>query len=81
MPTYDIHVQCLDCGAEHPLLMRIFLIDGPERRESIAGWFQGRSVPPQVSAVKRHSAFCLKTGKKFNLDDDAKVFLMPIRPE
>ena len=81
MPNYDIHVQCNDCGGEHPLLMKIFLADGPSRRQSIAESFQGRTMPPQVSALKRHSALCLKTGKKFNLEEDDKVFLMPLRPE
>ena len=80
MPTYDIYVRCIDCGSEHPLLMKIFLKDGPDGTQSIAEWFKGRSVPPQVSALKRHSALCLKTGKKFTLEEDDKVFLVPLEP-
>ena len=80
MPAYDIYVQCIDCGGEHPLLMKIFLAEGPARTQSIAEWFQGRSVPPQVSALKRRSALCLKTGKKFTLEEDDKVFLVPLGP-
>ena len=79
MPAYDIYVQC-DCRGEHPLLMKIFLADGPDRSQSIAEWFKGRSVPPQISALKRHSALCLKTGKKFTLEEDDKVLLVPLRP-
>jgi hypothetical protein len=80
MPAYDIYVQCIDCGSEHPLLMKIFLADGPDRSQSIAEWFTGRSVPPQVSALKRHSSLCLKTGKKHPLGADDKIFLVPIGP-
>ena len=80
MPTYDIYVQCIDCGSEHPLLMKIFLKEGPAETRSIAEWFKGRSVPPQVAALKRHSALCLKTGKKFTLEEDDKVFLVPLGP-
>jgi hypothetical protein len=60
--------------------MKIFLVDGPERRQSIAEWFHGRLLPPQVSALKRHAALCLKTGKKFRLENDDKVFLAPVGP-
>jgi hypothetical protein len=81
MPTYDIYVRCSDCGGEHPLLMKIFLSDGPSRTQSIAEFFRGRPMPPQVSALRRHSALCLKTGKKFNLEKDDEVFLMPVTPE
>ena len=81
MPAYDIYVQCTDCGDEHPLLMKIFLAEGPRQTQSIADWFNGRSVPPQVSALKRHSALCLKTGKKFTLEADDKVFLVPLGPD
>jgi hypothetical protein len=80
MPAYEIYVQCIDCGGEHPLLMRLFLVDGPERRQSIAEWFHGRSIPPQVSALKNHSALCLKTGKKFKLEENDKVLLVPLGP-
>ena len=80
MPAYDIYVQCVDCGGEHSLLMKIFLADGPERTQSIAEWFKARSVPPQVSALKRHPALCLKTGKKFPLGEDDKIFLVPVGP-
>ena len=74
MPNYDIHIQCNDCGGEHPLLMKIFLDDGPSGRQSIAEFFQGRPIPPQVSALRCHSALCLKTGKKFNLERKTTKF-------
>jgi hypothetical protein len=60
--------------------MKIFLTDGPNEAQSIAEWFGGRSAPPQVLALKRHSALCLKTGKRFPLTEDDKVFLVPLEP-
>jgi hypothetical protein len=80
MPAYDIYVQCIDCGSEHPLLMKIFLADGPDRSQSIAEWFTERPVRPQVLALKRHSALCLKTGKKHPVGADDKIFLVPVGP-
>jgi hypothetical protein len=70
MPAYEIYVHCVYCGGEHPLLMRI-------RKQSIAESFRGRSMPPQVLAIKGHQALCLKTGKKFQLEKDEQVFLVP----
>lgn len=77
MPAYEIYVHCIDCGGEHPLLMRIHLDDGPNRKQSIAEFFRGRSVPPQVLAVLGRNALCLKTGRKFQLENDDQIFLVP----
>ena len=81
MPTYDIYVRCIHCGGEHPLLLKIFLANGPKHTPSIAEWFDSQSLSPQVTALKRHSALCLKTGKKVALQDEDKVFLVPLEPD
>ncbi len=81
MPTYHVHVQCRECGGDHPILMKISLGTGPSRTQSIAEWFKERPVPPQVLALKRHSAPCLKTRKKFTLQEDDRVFLVPLEPD
>jgi hypothetical protein len=80
MPEYDIHVRCIYCDKEHPLLIKVFLANGPNRKQSISEWFTGRDVPPQVSAIRNHGALCLKTGKKFVLDRDDNVLLVPLWP-
>jgi len=77
MPGYDISARCKDCGREHPALLRVYIEDGPDRKQSIAELFHGRSVPPQVAAVRWHNAICPKTGKKFSLGNDDEVFLVP----
>jgi hypothetical protein len=77
MPSYEIYVHCSDCGGEHPLLMKIHLDEGPDRKQSIAESFRVRPMPPQVLALKGHNALCLKSGKKFKLDNDDQVFLVP----
>jgi hypothetical protein len=77
MPVYDVFVDCAHCGGEHSVLLRIHLVDGPERKQSIADLFHGRALPAQVAALKLHTALCLKTGKKFKLEEDERVFLVP----
>ena len=77
MPAYDIAVRCKDCGLDHPVLLRLYIDDGPDRKQSIAELFHGRSVPPQVAAIRGHLAFCHKTGKKFPLENDSEIFLVP----
>jgi hypothetical protein len=77
MPSYEISVYCKDCGGEHPILMRIHLDDGPDQKQSFAEFFQGRSMPPQATAIKGRSALCPKTGRKFQIETDKGVFLVP----
>ena len=77
MPAYEIFVHCDDCGGEHPILMKIHLDDGPERKQSIAESFKDKPIPPQVAAIKGRKALCLKTGRQFRLENDAHVFLVP----
>jgi len=77
MPSYEILVHCKDCGGEHPILMKIHLDDGPNCKQSIAEFFQGRSIPPQATAIKGRTALCLRTGRKFRIETDDEVFLLP----
>ncbi len=77
MPTYEISFHCKDCGLDHPSLVRIHVEDGPDCKQSIAKLFDGRSLPPQVAAVRGGAAFCHKTGRRFQLENDEQIFLMP----
>ena len=77
MPSYEVYVHCLDCGGEHPLLIKIYLEHGPDRKQSVAESFGAGPMPPQVLAIKGRSVLCLKTGKKFRLENDEQVLLVP----
>lgn len=77
MPAYDISVRCKDCGLDHPVLLRLYIDDAPERKQSLAELFHGRPVPPQVKAIRWHQALCPKTGRKFCLENDSEIFLVP----
>ena len=77
MPAYDLSAHCDDCGSDHPVLLKLHIEDDLKRKQSIAELFHGRSVPPQVKAVRLHNALCLKTGRKFPLENDSEVFLLP----
>jgi hypothetical protein len=80
MPAYEIYIHCTDCGSEHPLLIKIYLEDGPSHKESIAETFRARPMPPQVLAIRGRNVLCLKTGRKFKLENDDQVLLVPSSP-
>src|SRR6516164_6744201 len=44
MPAYEIYVHCSDCGGEDPLLMKIHLDEGPDRKQSIVGSVNDRAA-------------------------------------
>ena len=77
MATYDISVHCQDCGKVHLVLLRIDLDGGPDEKRRVAVVFRGRLLPPQLAAIKGHSAFCHKTGRKFSLQKYDDIFLIP----
>jgi hypothetical protein len=77
MPAYDISAHCKNCGIDHPVLLRIYLPDGPTSKQSVADAFRGRAIPPQVKALYWHTALCFKTGSKFKLEKDDDIFLVP----
>ncbi len=77
MPAYDISVQCHDCGRDHPVLLRLHIDEVLERKQSIADLFHGRSMPVQVEAIRGHDAVCPISGRKFRLENDGEIFLVP----
>jgi hypothetical protein len=78
MPAYDISVLCKLCGRDHPVLLRLHIDEGPDHKQSIAEFFRGRSLPPQVKAIRRHEALCPITGRKLSLENDNEIFLVPL---
>ena len=77
MPAYEIYFRCNDCKREHPIHLKIHLNYGPDHKQSIAAFFRGHSMPPQVTTIQGHKAFCLKTGKTFKLENHDEIFLVP----
>ena len=77
MPAYDISVRCKNCGRDHPSLLRLHIEEGPDQKQSIAESFRGRSLPPQVKAIRWHKALCPITGGKLSLENDSEIFLVP----
>ena len=77
MPQYEIYVVCKECGAEHPMRIRVFLNDGPAEKRSVAEAYGENVRPPQIHAVDGHKALCLRTGKTFVQDDSNRIFLVP----
>ncbi|HXG50921.1 MAG TPA: hypothetical protein VNN77_05860 [candidate division Zixibacteria bacterium] len=77
MPQYEIYVACKECGGEHPMRIRIHLDDGPPQKQSVEIAYQGKSRPPQLAAVERHKALCLRTGRTFIPASNDQIFLVP----
>jgi len=77
MPSYEIHIHCVGCDGEHPLLTTVHLDCGPDHKQSIAESFPEGSVPPQLLAIRGRSALSLKTGKKIKVENDDQFFLVP----
>ena len=77
MPSYEIYFGCSECGGEHPILMKVFLPQGPEDKRSVVESFGQKEVPPQLSAVRGHKALCRRTGRVFYQDQYEKIFLVP----
>ena len=77
MPEYEIIVRCRECKREHPILMKIHLSHGPKGKQSVAEFFHGRLLPPQVRTIQWHKALCLQTGKKFKLEVADEILLVP----
>jgi hypothetical protein len=77
MPPYEIYFRCNECQREHPIHIRIHLDYGPSHKETLAEFLAGRSLPPQLTALRGHKALCLKTGRTFKLESDEQIFLVP----
>jgi hypothetical protein len=77
VPQYDIFVLCTECGALHPMGVRVHLDVGPEAKQNIPDTFKEKSRPPQIVALEGHKTLCLKTGRLFVQENDDRVFLIP----
>lgn len=78
MPAYDISAHCQDCGHDHPVLLRLHIDEVLQQKQSIAELFQGRAIPAQIAAIRGYNTFCPISGRKFRLDNDSEVFLVPL---
>jgi hypothetical protein len=77
MPAYEIYFLCSDCKSEHPLHIRLHLDSGPARKETLVEFLCGRSLPPQLAALRGHKALCLRTGRTIKLENDEQILLAP----
>ena len=77
MTEYEIYIHWACCDGEHRLLMKVHLDHGPDHKQSIAKTFPDGIVPPQLLAIQGRNALCLKTGKKFKVENDEQFLLVP----
>jgi hypothetical protein len=77
MPEYEIHIHCACCNGEHRLLMKVHLAHGPDHKQSIAKSFPDGYCASAAFGYSGRNALCLKTGKKFKVENDEQFLLVP----
>jgi hypothetical protein len=77
MPKYDIFASCNACGDDHPMGILVMLQSGPVKKQSIAGAFAGKDLPPNVATLKDNRVYCPRTGRGYAQTDNRKIFLVP----
>jgi hypothetical protein len=76
MPLYVLQVACEFCNGVHPTNDVIKLDDGPQTKETVAGFYANRPVPADV-AVRNQTFRCPTTGQAFSPMSDDKVYIVP----
>jgi hypothetical protein len=76
MPTYNISVFCADCGRDHAVLLKIHVENGPDRKQRSLGRSEASHTSTGCCHPKAERA-CYKTGKKFLLENEEEIFLIP----
>jgi hypothetical protein len=77
MPAYAIYFRCNECKTEHPLHLRIHLHIGPDHKDTLAAFLLRHSMPTQLMTIRGRKVFCLRMGKKFELENADQIFLTP----
>ena len=77
MPAYEIYFRCDDCKREHTIHMKIHLTEGPDRKQKSCRILRRPFDAATGSSLQGHNAFCLKTGRRFKLDKDEQILLVP----
>jgi hypothetical protein len=77
MPAYAIYFRCNECKNEHPLHLRIHLHIGPDHKDTLAAFLLRHSMPTRLMTIRGRKVFCLKTDKKFELENADQIFLPP----
>ena len=57
--------------------MKVHLDHGPDHKQSIAKSFPDGFMRPQLLAIQGRNALCLKTGRKFKVENDEQFLLVP----
>lgn len=78
MAYYDVSALCNVCSDLHPLDVVITLENGPVSRKSIGESYQGKSLPPELAALKDKRIYCPKTGRHYAQKNENQIFLIPV---
>ena len=79
MTRYRLQVHCNVCGDFHPLPVACSLENGPPKITSVRDSFDGKRVPDWLESVSGSKLKCPATGMRFTPEDEAEIFLVPIK--
>jgi hypothetical protein len=78
MVAYDVFFLCKECGAEHPLGVKIPIPEGPAQKMSIGAFYTEKEIPQAISRLSDRLFECPKSKTRFFHDDIDQLFLVPL---
>jgi hypothetical protein len=78
MLSYDIFFACKACGGEHPLGVRIPIIQGPAQRVSVGAFYAEEEMPKEIRRLTDQLLECPKSKSRFFHSDITQLFLVPL---
>jgi hypothetical protein len=75
--NYKVLVRCEFCDRIHATGLTVELSEGPEKKQTVAGFFRARPLPLTLSKLLRNAILCRESGKSVMLNDPANLYLVP----
>jgi hypothetical protein len=73
---YSIFSLCNKCGGTHDMAVTVILNDGPIGKQSVADFYDGKTLPKNLADLTSRSVSCPKTGRQSIQKDNHQIFLV-----
>jgi hypothetical protein len=73
---YSIFALCNKCGVTHDMAVTVILNNGPIEKQSIADFYDGKTLPKNLADLTSRSISCPKTGRQSIQKDNHQIFLV-----
>jgi hypothetical protein len=74
---YEVHVTCNKCSALHDTGITMLLNDGPRVKQSLYAFYDGKTIPKNLTDLVNNSISCPKTGRQSTQKNTDQIFLVP----